>query len=63
MKIKTILLIALLALAFSITACDQEGGAEKVGKKIDKAFNAEQAGKKIDTIFSSVKEKIHEATE
>jgi len=51
MKWKSIavLLISLMMFVFSTVACEKEGGAEKAGKKIDKAVE-------------SVKKKIGDAT-
>ncbi len=48
-QVKTSLLVLLVIVAFSMVACD-DGGAEKVGKKIDHAFD-------------TVKDKIHDATD
>jgi hypothetical protein len=48
-KSKVVLLFSLVIFAFSTVACEKEGGAEKAGKQIDKAFKA-------------TKEKINDAT-
>ena len=39
-------IVVLLAFVLGLAGCQQEGTAEKAGKKIDKA--AEKAGKKIE---------------
>lgn len=36
---KLVILFSLVVLAFSTTACKDEGEAEKAGKKVDKALN------------------------
>ena len=46
---KTALLLLLVVMVLSLVACNNDGGAEKVGKKIDK-------------VFDSAKDKIHDAT-
>ena len=46
---KLLILVSLFFLCAAATGCEQEGTAEKAGKKVDKAFN-------------SAKDKIHEAT-
>ena len=48
-KSMTVLLISVLIFSFSMVACEKEGGAEKAGKKIDKAFE-------------TLKEKVDDAT-
>lgn len=45
-KSMAVLLISLLFFSLSMVACEKEGGAEKAGKKIDKAV--ESVKKKID---------------
>ena len=45
-KSKAVLLFSLVIFALSMVACGNEGGAEKAGKKIDKAFQT--AKEKID---------------
>ena len=49
-KAKMVLLSAVLLAALATAACEQEGEMEKMGKEIDQAV-------------SSMKEKIHQATE
>ncbi len=48
-QVKTALLLLLVVMVLSLVACNNDGGAEKVGKKIDK-------------VFDSAKDKIHDAT-
>lgn len=48
-KSKAALFCTLLILVISTVACEKEGGAQKAGKEIDKAFN-------------TAKDKIHDAT-
>lgn len=49
LKSKIVLLFSIVVLALSTMACEKEGGAEKAGKEIDKAYN-------------SAKDKVNEAT-
>ncbi len=49
LQAKTALLLLLVVMVLSLVACNNDGGAEKVGKKIDK-------------VFDSAKDKIHDAT-
>ncbi len=49
LQAKVALLSLLIIVVLSMVACNNDGTAEKVGKKIDKAFN-------------TVKDKIHDAT-
>ena len=43
---KGLFIVVLLAFGLGLAGCQQEGTAEKAGKKVDKA--AEKAGDKID---------------
>ncbi len=49
LKSKATLVILAVIMVFTTVGCEKEGGAEKTGKKIDKAF-------------STAKEKIKDAT-
>jgi hypothetical protein len=49
LQAKITLLSILAVMVLSLVACNNEGGAEKVGKKIDKTFD-------------SAKDKVHDAT-
>ena len=49
LKSKAALLLLAVMMVFTTVACEKEGGTEKAGKKIDKAF-------------STVKEKVKDAT-
>jgi len=46
LKSKIIVFFSVVIFALSMVACDNEGTAEKIGKKVDKAFQT--AKKKID---------------
>lgn len=48
-KFKGLFFVVLIILAFSLTACEKEGTAEKADKTLDKAFN-------------TAKDKINDAT-
>jgi hyperosmotically inducible protein len=56
---KIIVLAAILSIAVAFAACDQEGPAEKAGKKIDNAV--EKAGEKIDEATEAAGDKLEEA--
>ena len=48
------LLVAVVLLGLTLSACQKEGPAEKAGKEIDKA--AKEAGQAVDKAVDSVKE-------
>jgi len=58
---KKILVVALLAAFVGLSACKQEGPAEKAGEKVDAAV--EQAGQKIDEATDQAEKKIEQAGE
>jgi ElaB/YqjD/DUF883 family membrane-anchored ribosome-binding protein len=58
-KILSVLLIVLLIAAF--VSCEQEGPAEKAGKKIDETM--EKAGDKMEEAGEAVQEKTEEMKE
>ena len=58
---KGMLIVVLLASVVGLSACKQEGPAEKAGKKVDTAI--EQAGKKIDNATDEAGKKIEKAGE
>lgn len=58
---KKIFVVALLAAVVGLSACKQEGPAEKAGQKVDTAV--EQAGQKIDKATEQAGEKIEQAGE
>jgi hypothetical protein len=58
-KILSLLLIVLLLVTF--VACEQEGPAEKAGKKIDETM--EEAGDKMEEAGEAVQEKAEEMKE
>jgi hyperosmotically inducible periplasmic protein len=53
-------IVFLLAFVLGVAGCQQEGTAEKAGKKIDKA--AEKAGDKIDKAAEKTGKAIEEET-
>ena len=53
-------IVFLLAFVLGLAGCQQEGTAEKAGKKIDKA--AEKAGDKIDKAAEKAGKTIEEET-
>ena len=53
-------IVFLLSFVLGLAGCQQEGTAEKAGKKIDKA--AEKAGDKIDKAVEKAGKKIEEET-
>ena len=53
-------IVFLLAFVLGLAGCQQEGTAEKAGKKIDKA--AEKAGDKIDKAAEKTGKAIEEET-
>jgi hyperosmotically inducible protein len=55
-----VVIIFLLAFVLGVAGCQQEGTAEKTGKKIDKA--AEKAGDKIDKAAEKTGKAIEEET-
>lgn len=56
-----VLMAIFLSAALGLAGCQQEGTAEKAGKKIDTA--AENAGKKFDRMTEKVGEKLEDAKE
>lgn len=58
---KGIFVVVLLASVLGLSACKQEGPAEKAGQKIDKAV--EQSDKKIDQAADKTGKKIEQAGE
>ncbi len=56
-----VLVITCLAAVFGLAGCQQEGSAEKAGKKIDRA--AENAEQKIDQAKDQAEKKIEAAKE
>jgi len=69
---KGLLVVFMLASVVGLAACNQEGPAEKAGKKVDKAVvtadkkieqATEQAGKKIEQANEQADKKIEQATE
>lgn len=58
---KKIFAVALLAAVVGLSACKQEGPAEKAGNKVDAAV--EQAGQKIDKATEQAGQKIDKATD
>lgn len=58
---KGFLAVFVLASVLGLSACKQEGPAEKAGQKVDKAV--EQAGKKIDQATEQAGKKIEQAGE
>ncbi len=48
------LLVTVVLLGLTLSACQKEGPAEKAGKEIDKA--AKEAGQAVDKAVDSVKE-------
>ena len=54
-------IVIIMAFVFGFAGCQQEGTAEKAGKKIDQA--TEKAGKNIDQAKEKVGNKIEEAGE
>ena len=57
---KGLSIVCLLAFVLVLAGCQQEGTAEKAGKKIDKA--AEKAGDKIDKAAEKTGKAIEEET-
>ena len=63
MNSKAVLLALAAGLALTLSACEQEGPAERAGEHIDNAVGAagdkiEQAGDKIEEAGDKVKEKV-----
>ena len=58
---KGLLVVFMLASVLGLAACDQEGPAEKAGKKVDKAVI--QADKKIEQANEQADKKIEKAIE
>ncbi|MBM9537910.1 hypothetical protein [Desulfobulbus alkaliphilus] len=58
---KGFLAVFLLAAVLGLSACKQEGPAERAGKQVDQAV--EQTGEKIDEATDAAKKKIEEAKE
>ncbi len=58
---KCLLVVFSLAAVLGLTACKQDGPAEKAGKKVDQAV--EQSGKKIDQATEQAGKKIEQAKE
>ena len=57
---RSFFIVFLLAFVIGLAGCQQEGTAEKAGKKIDKA--AEKAGDKIDKAAEKAGKTIEEET-
>ena len=55
---RSFFIVFLLAFVLGLAGCQQEGTAEKAGKKIDKA--AEKAGDKIDKAAEKAGKEIEE---
>jgi hyperosmotically inducible periplasmic protein len=58
---KGFLAVFLLVAVFGLSACKQEGPAERAGKKVDQTV--EQTGEKIDEARDAAGKKIEEAKE
>jgi hyperosmotically inducible protein len=58
---KGLLAVFLLASVLGLSACKQEGPAERAGKKVDQAV--EQTGEKIDEAKDQAAREIEEARE
>jgi len=61
MSYKGFLTVLVLASVLGLSACKQEGPAEKAGQKVDQAV--EQAGKKIDQATEQAGKKMEQAGE
>jgi hyperosmotically inducible periplasmic protein len=51
--------VVICALVLALTSCQQEGSAEKAGKKVDQSV--ETAGKKIEAVGEAVSRKVETA--
>ena len=63
MKAKAVFLALSLGMALMLSACEQEGPAERAGERIDNAMDAagdkiEQAGDKIEDASDKVKQEV-----
>lgn len=58
--ISAIILVMALALTMGLCACDQEGSAEKAGKKVDQAVK--DAGEKADKAMDQAKDAVKDAS-
>ena len=61
MKRKILAQFSIVVFVFGLTGCENEGSAEKAGKKVDEIYK--EAEKQVDKAMDAVKENIDEAKE
>ena len=59
LKFNRYLTIVLCALVLVLTSCQQDGPAEKAGKKVDQTI--EKAGEKIEKVGAAISDKVEGA--